>query len=204
MVGNEAHGLPDDASRRRWVTIRHRGRAESLNVAMAATVVVLRGGSPTPNRLRSAEFGGVNRLARVTPHAYPSARCTCSDFGAPGGPGNGDADDRSARQHLSPSGEIPFRPFVASERTPVIDDIRAARDAAARPDRRRRRSSTRSPTLGASLLGKRGELAQLKTKLGALATVDEKRAAGQAVNEAMERRRRRDRRRAGPSSPVRR
>jgi RNA methyltransferase, TrmH family len=39
VVGNEAHGLPDDLAVDEWVTIRHRGRAESLNVAMAATVL---------------------------------------------------------------------------------------------------------------------------------------------------------------------
>ena len=39
VVGNEAHGLPDDAPVDDWVTIRHHGRAESLNVAMAATVL---------------------------------------------------------------------------------------------------------------------------------------------------------------------
>ena len=66
----------------------------------------------------------------------------------------------------------------------MIDDIRAAREAAlaqvaAAAD------LDAIMVLGASLLGKRGDLAQLKTKLGALATVDEKRAAGQAVNEAM-------------------
>jgi phenylalanyl-tRNA synthetase alpha chain len=38
--------------------------------------------------------------------------------------------------------------------------------------------------LEAELLGKRGPFATFKTGLGALATVDEKRAAGQAVNEA--------------------
>jgi len=45
VMGNEAAGLPDDwtdtvgpiAS---WVTIPHQGRSESLNVAMAATVIV--------------------------------------------------------------------------------------------------------------------------------------------------------------------
>jgi phenylalanyl-tRNA synthetase alpha chain len=66
----------------------------------------------------------------------------------------------------------------------VIDDIRAAREAAlaqiaATVD------LDAITALGATLLGKRGDLAQLKTKLGALATVDEKRAAGQAVNEAL-------------------
>jgi phenylalanyl-tRNA synthetase alpha chain len=67
----------------------------------------------------------------------------------------------------------------------VIDDIRSAREAAlaqiaAAGD------VDAITALAASLLGKRGELAQLKTRLGALATVDEKRAAGQAVNEALE------------------
>ena len=67
----------------------------------------------------------------------------------------------------------------------MIDDIRAAREAAlaqiaAAGD------VDAITALAASLLGKRGELAQLKTKLGALPTVDEKRVAGQAVNEALE------------------
>jgi TrmH family RNA methyltransferase len=39
VLGNEAHGLPDDADVDAWVTIPHRGRAESLNVAMAAAVL---------------------------------------------------------------------------------------------------------------------------------------------------------------------
>jgi TrmH family RNA methyltransferase len=40
VVGNEAHGLDDDADVDEWVTIPHRGSAESLNVAMAATVMM--------------------------------------------------------------------------------------------------------------------------------------------------------------------
>lgn len=40
VLGNEAHGLPDDARVDEWVRIEHLGRAESLNVAMAATVLV--------------------------------------------------------------------------------------------------------------------------------------------------------------------
>ena len=40
VVGNEAHGLADDAPVDEWVRIVHHGRAESLNVAMAATVVL--------------------------------------------------------------------------------------------------------------------------------------------------------------------
>jgi len=44
-MGNEAAGLPDEWSDssgpiRRWVTIPHVGRSESLNVAMATTVLV--------------------------------------------------------------------------------------------------------------------------------------------------------------------
>lgn len=39
VVGNEAHGLDDDAPVDEWVTIEHAGRTESLNVAMAATVL---------------------------------------------------------------------------------------------------------------------------------------------------------------------
>jgi TrmH family RNA methyltransferase len=45
VMGNEAAGLPEDWTDtagpiRRWVTIPHRGRSESLNVAMATTVLV--------------------------------------------------------------------------------------------------------------------------------------------------------------------
>ncbi len=40
VVGNEAHGLDDDAAIDQWITIPHAGPAESLNVAMAATVLV--------------------------------------------------------------------------------------------------------------------------------------------------------------------
>jgi TrmH family RNA methyltransferase len=40
VVGNEAHGLDPAAPVDEWVTIPHRGRAESLNVAMATTLLV--------------------------------------------------------------------------------------------------------------------------------------------------------------------
>jgi TrmH family RNA methyltransferase len=40
VLGSEAHGLADDAPVDEWVRIEHRGRAESLNVAMAATLLV--------------------------------------------------------------------------------------------------------------------------------------------------------------------
>ena len=45
VMGNEAAGLPDEWTDEHgpigsWLTIRHRGRSESLNVAMAATILV--------------------------------------------------------------------------------------------------------------------------------------------------------------------
>jgi TrmH family RNA methyltransferase len=40
VVGNEAHGLADEGPIDEWVMIEHHGRSESLNVAMAATIVV--------------------------------------------------------------------------------------------------------------------------------------------------------------------
>ena len=39
VVGNEAHGLGDSSNIDQWVMVPHRGRSESLNVAMAATLV---------------------------------------------------------------------------------------------------------------------------------------------------------------------
>jgi TrmH family RNA methyltransferase len=39
VMGNEAHGLPDDAPVDAWVRIEHHGRTESLNVAMATTLL---------------------------------------------------------------------------------------------------------------------------------------------------------------------
>jgi RNA methyltransferase, TrmH family len=39
VLGSEAHGLPDDAAFDAWARIEHAGRTESLNVAMAATVL---------------------------------------------------------------------------------------------------------------------------------------------------------------------
>jgi phenylalanyl-tRNA synthetase alpha chain len=67
----------------------------------------------------------------------------------------------------------------------VIDQIIAARDAAlAEIDAA---DSLESVTaLDSRLLGKKGRLAQLKTQLAGLATVDEKKAAGRAVNEALQ------------------
>jgi TrmH family RNA methyltransferase len=39
VFGSEAHGLADDGAIDEWVRIPHGGRAESLNVAMAATLI---------------------------------------------------------------------------------------------------------------------------------------------------------------------
>jgi len=67
----------------------------------------------------------------------------------------------------------------------VIDDIRAARDAAlAEVETADSLDAVRA--LDARLLGKQGPLAGFKKQLGSLATVDDKKAAGQAVNEAMQ------------------
>jgi phenylalanyl-tRNA synthetase alpha chain len=66
----------------------------------------------------------------------------------------------------------------------VIDDIRAARDAAIE----KVAAAGTVEEIGAldsQLLGKRGDLAQLKTGLGSLATIDERKAAGQELNEAV-------------------
>jgi TrmH family RNA methyltransferase len=40
VLGSEAHGLAEAARVDEWVRIEHQGRAESLNVAMAATLLV--------------------------------------------------------------------------------------------------------------------------------------------------------------------
>ena len=67
----------------------------------------------------------------------------------------------------------------------MIDDIRAARDAAlAQVDTAESLESVTA--LDTRLLGKKGQLANLKKQLGTLASINEKKAAGQAVNEAMD------------------
>jgi TrmH family RNA methyltransferase len=40
IVGSEAHGVPDDVHVEQWISVPHAGRSESLNAAMAATLVV--------------------------------------------------------------------------------------------------------------------------------------------------------------------
>jgi phenylalanyl-tRNA synthetase alpha chain len=66
----------------------------------------------------------------------------------------------------------------------LIDDIRAARDAALE-DIAKATTLEDITALDTRLLGKRGALAQLKTRLGSLTTTDERRVAGQQLNEAV-------------------
>jgi phenylalanyl-tRNA synthetase alpha chain len=66
----------------------------------------------------------------------------------------------------------------------VIDDIRAARDHAL-AQISAASSLDDVAGLDARLLGKKAELAHLKARLGGLGSVDEKRAAGHEINEAM-------------------
>ena len=67
VSGNEAAGLPDDWTDdvgpiRRWTTIPHRGRSESLNVAMATTLLVFEaarqrtGPQPAPSTSNESEL----------------------------------------------------------------------------------------------------------------------------------------------------
>ncbi|MGB0112164.1 MAG: phenylalanine--tRNA ligase subunit alpha [Ilumatobacteraceae bacterium] len=66
----------------------------------------------------------------------------------------------------------------------MLTDISAARDAAL-ADIDRAASLDDVAALTARLTGKKAELAQLKTRLGGLDSIDEKKAAGQAINEAL-------------------
>ena len=66
----------------------------------------------------------------------------------------------------------------------MLSDITAARDAAL-TEIDAATTIDDVASLTTSLTGKKGELAQLKTRLGALATIDEKKAAGAAINEAL-------------------
>ncbi len=66
----------------------------------------------------------------------------------------------------------------------MLADITAARDAALAAISEATMLSEIND-LTALLTGKKGDLARFKTKLGSLATVDEKKAAGQAINDAM-------------------
>ena len=66
----------------------------------------------------------------------------------------------------------------------MLTDITAARDAALAEIETADTLESLS-TLTTRFSGKKGDLARLKTKLGSLETVDEKKAAGQAINEAM-------------------
>ena len=65
----------------------------------------------------------------------------------------------------------------------MIDEIRAARDAAL-ADIAAATTFDQVVAIDQQVLGKRGPLATIKTGLGALATVEDRKAAGQALNEA--------------------
>ena len=72
VMGNEAAGLPDDWNDsagpiRRWVTIPHRGRSESLNVAMATTVLVF---EAARQRDQASENGGYRSVTSRNAYAY--------------------------------------------------------------------------------------------------------------------------------------
>jgi len=66
----------------------------------------------------------------------------------------------------------------------VLSDITAAHDAALH-DIAAAASLDDIASLTTRLAGKKGELAQLKTRLGSLESIDEKKAAGAAINEAL-------------------
>jgi phenylalanyl-tRNA synthetase alpha chain len=68
----------------------------------------------------------------------------------------------------------------------MIEDVRAAADGAV-ARLATVQSLAEAQALETELLGKKGPFAEFKTKLGGLATADEKKAAGQAVNEATQR-----------------
>ena len=67
----------------------------------------------------------------------------------------------------------------------MIDDIRTARDEAL-AEIAAAGSLDDLARVGTTTLGKRSPLAILKTELGAVASVDERRAAGRELNEAMQ------------------
>ena len=66
----------------------------------------------------------------------------------------------------------------------MLSDITTARDAALH-DIAASGSLDEVASLTTRLVGKKGELAQLKTRLGSLESIDEKRTAGAAINEAL-------------------
>ena len=56
VMGNEAHGVDEGGKISEWVQIPQRGRSESLNVAMAGTLIVF--------ALAESVAGGGETLAR--------------------------------------------------------------------------------------------------------------------------------------------
>ena len=109
----------DDAPVDEWVRIEHRGRAESLNVAMATTRA--RASKPPAQRGRLTVRPSSSRVMHVAisvPRVIP-----------------GDGDRSSTRRYLSPPG-VPSRSSTVKG-LPLIDDIRAATRRGARTHRRR-------------------------------------------------------------------
>ncbi|MGE5209777.1 MAG: phenylalanine--tRNA ligase subunit alpha, partial [Acidobacteriota bacterium] len=66
----------------------------------------------------------------------------------------------------------------------MLTDITAARDSAL-ADIAAATNLDEITSLTTRLLGKKGDLAQLKTRLGSLASIDDKKAAGAAINDAL-------------------
>ena len=111
----------DDAPVDEWVRIEHHGRAESLNVAMADDRAVLRGGpgAALTDRVVSPP---VRRLSW-----RPCTDWRDADFGAPGEPGDGELRLSTAPPPESIRGRSRR---LTLKGLPLIDDIRAAREAA--------------------------------------------------------------------------
>ena len=66
----------------------------------------------------------------------------------------------------------------------MLTDITAARDSAL-ADIAAANNLDEITSLTTRLTGKKGDLAQLKTRLGSLDSIDDKKAAGAAINEAL-------------------
>ncbi|MEY2974854.1 MAG: hypothetical protein RIR49_1274 [Actinomycetota bacterium] len=58
VLGNEAHGIDESAPVDAWVRIDHRGRSESLNVAMAGTLLAFRMAECTQGRVGTSVGNG--------------------------------------------------------------------------------------------------------------------------------------------------
>ena len=113
-LGSEAHGLPDDAPVDEWVRIAHAGRAESLNVAMAATVLCFEAAAARALTRHPSVEASECRGRRIRPSTLrwvsltPCTSGASGDFGAPGEPGAG-CHSLDAPLLPSPPGVDPVR-----------------------------------------------------------------------------------------------